>query len=637
MEFRLDLNVIKAEEHQSQFALVLHNLSEKVIENWTLHFTVTRYITPESVTYGDLSQTGTLCRYTTGEALQPNSHVYVEFSHKTKPFTFFDEGITEACLHISQGENIEIFAVETTPVDLAMATPARTSLILPAPHQINLIPQPKAMVQTTGFFAFDDHCAIVACEESKAAATWLMEEINTHLNQNYIIKREGNILFRLDENLPLSGYRLSVQVEKIILTAASSQGFVHGVSSILQLVPPNPSHRHTSAYQVPCVEIEDTPRFKYRGMMLDCARHFHPISRIKSLINQLARYKFNFFQWHLTDDEGWRIEIDAYPELTEIGAWRGPFETLEPQYTNLTNIHGGFYKKSEIRDVIEYAEQRGITVIPEIDIPGHCRAAIKSLPDLLIENNDLSEYRSIQHFSDNVLNPGIKGTYQFLENVLNEVCELFPSSYIHIGADEVPEGVWEKSPACQKLMYEHNYVSYKDLQGHLLRHVEDFLKTRTKKMLGWEEVVFGEKVSKDSIIFSWISEQSAFENIKNGYRVVLQPGQHTYLDMVQDFSADEPGTDWAIKLPLEQVYQYEPLTGKSLSPREFEQILGIQCALWSELTNNQSRFDYMIYPRLLAVAEVCWSGKEQRDWPDFQARLSGQLQYLDRLGINYRR
>ncbi len=435
MEFRLDLNVIKAEEHQSQFALVLHNLSEKVIENWTLHFTVTRYITPESVTYGDLSQTGTLCRYTTGEALQPNSHVYVEFSHKTKPFTFFDEGITEACLHISQGENIEIFAVETTPVDLAMATPARTSLILPAPHQINLIPQPKAMVQTTGFFAFDDHCAIVACEESKAAATWLMEEINTHLNQNYIIKREGNILFRLDENLPLSGYRLSVQVEKIILTAASSQGFVHGVSSILQLVPPNPSHRHTSAYQVPCVEIEDTPRFKYRGMMLDCARHFHPISRIKSLINQLARYKFNFFQWHLTDDEGWRIEIDAYPELTEIGAWRGPFETLEPQYTNLTNIHGGFYKKSEIRDVIEYAEQRGITVIPEIDIPGHCRAAIKSLPDLLIENNDLSEYRSIQHFSDNVLNPGIKGTYQFLENVLNEVCELFPSSYIHIGAD----------------------------------------------------------------------------------------------------------------------------------------------------------------------------------------------------------
>lgn len=638
MKFRLELSVIQSTEQESRFALVLHNLSESNIENWQLAFSVTRYVKPESVSHGTLEQIGSLCLYQTNGPLDANSHLYLEFSHDTKPFTFFDEGITDASMRIKHHTGVHIYPVEVSPIHLAITTPERVPLSLPPAKNIHLIPQPKAMIQTQGHFTFNDHCAI-ACghEQSKMAAHWLAEELTNHLRQDVPIKQSANIQLIADLALNKDQYRVSVKPQEIHIFASSRAGFVHGAATLLQLLPHSPSHRHTAAYQMPCVEIEDHPRFNYRGMMLDCARHFHPIERIKGLINQLARYKFNYFHWHLTDDEGWRIEIDAYPELTEIGAWRGPFEVLEPQYTSLSQIHGGFYTKAQIRDLIQYAQQRGITIIPEFDIPGHCRAAIKSLPHLLVEPNDRSEYRSIQNYTDNVLNPGIKTTYTFLETVLREICELFPSPYIHIGADEVPKNVWSQSPACQILKQKHGYQTEHELQGHLLRHVETFLNAQGKKMMGWEEAVAGDKVSKETTIFAWISEGSAFQCIKNGYPVVMQPGHHTYLDMAQDESACEPGTDWACKISLDRAYHYEPFSEFSLNADEQARIQGIQCALWCELTHNQSRFEYMIYPRLLALAEVCWSAKEQRDWLDFQTRLSGQLSYLDRLGINYRR
>lgn len=638
MNFRLDLNVINVQPNESRFALVLHNLSETNIEQWQLTFSVSRYVNPTSVSHGTLKQIGSLCIYETGQPLNANDHLYLEFSHNTKPFSLHDEGIGDACLLVTTDAGVKACPVETTVINLGAQTPERTPLSLPAPKAINLIPQPKALVTKQGHFALTDELAIASPAEcAKPAAMWLSEELSAHLRRDVSIKQEGQIKLVQDTTLAAAHYRVSVTQQGVAITAADNMGFNHGVATVLQLLPVQASHRHYTAYSLPCVEIEDHPRFGYRGMMLDCARHFHPLSRVKDLINQLARFKFNHFHWHLTDDEGWRIEIDAYPELTEIGAWRGPFETLEPQYTTLSKIHGGFYTKDDIREVIAYAAKRGITVVPEIDIPGHCRAAIKSLPQLLIEDADTSVYRSIQNYTDNVLNPGLKGTYTFIETVLKEVCELFPAPYVHIGADEVPEGVWTDSPACQALMKTHGYQDFKDLQGHLLRHAENYLSTKGKQMFGWEEAVFGDKVSKDTVIFSWFSEQSGIECIRNGYPVVLQPGHETYLDMAQDNSACEPGTDWACKIPLEKAYHYEPFANSNVTAKEFEQVKGIQCALWCEMTNTQSRFEYMIFPRLLAIAEVCWSAKEQRDWSDFQARLSGQLQYLDRLGINYRR
>ncbi|MDD1794197.1 beta-N-acetylhexosaminidase [Enterovibrio makurazakiensis] len=638
MNFRLDLNVIDVQPNESRFALVLHNLSEYNIENWQLTFSVSRYVIPTSVSHGTLKQVGSLCVFETGAPLNANDHLYLEFSHTTKPFTMHDEGIGDACLMITTDQGITATPVETTLINLGVQSPERTPLTLPEPKAINLIPQPKALVVTQGQFALTDECAVVSdSDASQLAATWLAQELSAHLRSDVTVKKNGEIRLKQDTKLAPSHYRVSVKPQGITISASDECGFSHGVATVLQLIPTQVSHRHHAAYTLPCVEIEDHPRFGYRSMMLDCARHFHPVRRVKDLINQLARYKFNHFHWHLTDDEGWRIQIDAFPELTEIGAWRGPFETLEPQYTSLSKIHGGFYTKDEIRDVVAYAAQRGITVIPEIDIPGHCRAAIKSLPHMLVEDADASAYRSIQNYTDNVLNPGLKGTYTFLETVLAEVCELFPGPFVHIGADEVPENVWTDSPSCQALMKACGYTDTKELQGHILRHAENFLSTKGKQMFGWEEAVFGDKVSKDTVIFSWVSEQSGIECIRNGYNVVLQPGQETYLDMAQDFSTDEPGTDWACKVPLEKAYHYEPFANSDVTPSEFEKIKGIQCALWCEVTNTQSRFEYMIFPRLLAIAEVCWSAKEQRDWADFQARLSGQLQYLDRLGINYRR
>ena len=638
MNFRLDLNVIDAQEHESRFALVLHNLSESNIETWQLTFSVSRFVIPSSVSHGTLKQVGSLCTYETGQPLNTNDHLYVEFSHGTKPFSLHDEGIGDACLLVTTASGIQAIPVETTPINLGSQTPERIPLSLPEAKIINLIPQPKALVVGQGQFAFsDDTCVACESEDAKPAALWLIEELSTQLRQDVALNKNAHIRLQRNNTLRPSQYRLSVKQNQVIISASDQAGFTHGVSTLLQLLPVNASHRHYARFSIPCVEIEDHPRFAYRGMMLDCARHFHPVRRVKDLINQLARFKFNYFHWHLTDDEGWRIQIDAFPELTEIGAWRGPFEKIEPQYSALSKIHGGFYTKKDIRDVIAYAACRGITVIPEIDIPGHSRAAIKSLPHLLTEDADTSVYRSIQNFTDNILNPGIEGTYTFLESVLDEVCELFPGPYVHVGADEVPENVWTGSPSCQALMKEKGYVDNKELQGHLLRHTEKYLKAKGKQMLGWEEVVFGDKVSKDTLIFAWINERSGLECIRNGYNTVLQPGQETYLDMAQDFSADEPGTDWANKITLEKAYHYEPLSHTNATQNDFEKVKGIQCALWCETIHTQSRFEYMIFPRLLAIAEVCWSAKEQRDWADFQARLCGQLKYLDRLGINYRR
>lgn len=237
-------------------------------------------------------------------------------------------------------------------------------------------------------------------------------------------------------------YKLKVAEESIKIEAGSSSGFTHACATLLQLIKVGDQ---PASMEVVCCSIKDRPRFRYRGMMLDCARHFHSVEQVKRLINQLAHYKFNTFHWHLTDDEGWRIEIKSLPQLTDIGAWRGLDETNEPQYTHLAERYGGFYTQEDIKDVVAFASKRGITVIPEIDVPGHCRAAIKSLPHLLVEAEDTTEYRSIQHYNDNVINPALPGSYEFIDKVLEEVSALFPAPYVHIGADEVPNGVWSKS------------------------------------------------------------------------------------------------------------------------------------------------------------------------------------------------
>ncbi len=641
MTYRIELAVIDEivtpeQKQTSRFGLTLHNLSDRDICNWTLHFSLRRYISPQSLTQGQLQQTGGYCILTppVDNVLAANSHFYVEFSVATAPFHLLDDGLDDAFLQVEQQGKKQPLSVSVAPINLASPYKQRVEVPHIAARIDSIIPVPARVQSQAGHFDLTTPLVIQNyVAQSLAAATWLAEQLAPLFATPIQHNSQGNLCFVKTPTLQEEEYKLEIQSQQILLEASSDSGFIHASASLWQLIS---QHKLANNHQLACQLIVDKPRFAYRCMMLDCARHFHPVDRVKRLINQLAQYKFNTFHWHLTDDEGWRIEIKALPQLTEVGAWRGLDCQLEAQYSNLAAKQGGFYSQDEIRDVIAYAAERSIMVIPEIDIPGHCRAAIKSLPELLVDRDDRSQYRSIQYYNDNILSPGLTGTYQFIDTVLTEVAELFPAPYVHIGADEVPQGVWTDSPSCQALMQQHGYQDTKELQGHLLRYTEDKLQSLGKRMMGWEEVQHGDKVSTNTVVYSWMSEQTGLRCANQGFDVVLQPAQYTYLDIVQDYAAEEMGVDWAGVLPLEKAYSYEPLLELAADDPARQHILGIQCALWCEIVDNQQRLDYMIFPRLLAVAEACWSDNHNRNWLDFLARLNGHLPSLQAQAVQFR-
>ncbi|EIX4888384.1 beta-N-acetylhexosaminidase [Vibrio vulnificus] len=635
MEYRIDLVVLSEQKQNCRFGMTLHNLSDQDLPNWSLTFAFTRFIQPGSISHGTLTQIGSFCQLTPDSLVLPaNHHFYCEFTVLTNPFRFYSDGLNEAFVEYHhEGEQVRS-NVDVTPIVLASPYRERETIAPTLASAYSLLPKANALHVDAGHFSLTPSSAIT-CQSALAdsAVTWLMDEV-ARLHQFILATSEaGEIVYRSNPTLDEGAYQLKISQEQVRVEAGSSSGFVHATASLLQLLDYNSI---TQEAQLACCSISDSPRFRYRGMMLDCSRHFHSVEQVKRLINLLAHYKFNTFHWHLTDDEGWRVEIKAFPALTEIGAWRGVDEAIEPQYTHISQRYGGFYSQEEIKEVVAYAAQRSIMVIPEIDVPGHCRAAIKSLPEMLVEVEDDTVYRSIQNYSDNVLNPGLSTTYQFLDGVLEEIAQLFPAPYVHIGADEVPHGVWSNSPSCQALMKQHGYQDYKELQGHLLRHAEQKLRSLGKRMLGWEEAQHGDKVSKDTVIYSWLSEDAAVNCARQGFDVVLQPAQTTYLDMTQDYAPEEPGVDWANPLPLEKAYNYEPLANIPADDPIHKRIWGIQTALWCEIINNPERMDYMVFPRIIALAEACWTQKEHRDWNDFLSRLKGHLPLLDKQGIKYR-
>lgn len=635
MEYRIDLVVLSEQKQNCRFGMTLHNLSDQDLPNWSLTFAFTRFIQPGSISHGTLTQIGSFCQLKPDSLVLPaNHHFYCEFTVLTNPFRFYSDGLNEAFVEYHhEGEQVRS-NVDVTPIVLASPYRERETIAPTLASAYSLLPKANALHVDAGHFSLTPSSAIT-CQSALAdsAVTWLMDEM-ARLHQFKLATSEvGEIIYRSNPTLDEGSYQLKISQEQVRVEAGSSSGFVHATASLLQLLDYNSL---TQEAQLACCSISDSPRFRYRGMMLDCSRHFHSVEQVKRLINLLAHYKFNTFHWHLTDDEGWRVEIKAFPALTEIGAWRGVDEAIEPQYTHISQRYGGFYSQEEIKEVVAYAAQRSIMVIPEIDVPGHCRAAIKSLPEMLVEVEDDTVYRSIQNYSDNVLNPGLSTTYQFLDGVLEEISQLFPAPYVHIGADEVPHGVWSNSPSCQALMKQHGYQDYKELQGHLLRHAEQKLRSLGKRMLGWEEAQHGDKVSKDTVIYSWLSEEAAVNCARQGFDVVLQPAQTTYLDMTQDYAPEEPGVDWANPLPLEKAYNYEPLANIPADDPIHKRIWGIQTALWCEIINNPERMDYMVFPRIIALAEACWTQKEHRDWNDFLSRLKGHLPLLDKQGIKYR-
>lgn len=576
---------------------------------------------------------------------QVGTHVTLQWHPPTEDTHFLEwDFLCPAIRHFSDGPSVaylkhsisqQTCSIRVHPMLQGERDPSGYST-LPSAQSPCLIPAPKYSQTEHGVCALTEHDQIGYAPEARHAVLWLKEALfqDTGLMLMDSQLPQGKIQLHLEPTLTKQSYRLRIEPERIHISASDHEGFCHAIATLLQLLPAQPVCHCDVAWTLPCVFIEDSPRFQYRGFMLDCARHFQSLHSIRKLIDEMARLKLNTFHWHLTDDEGWRLEIQSIPQLTELGAWRGE-DCIQPgQFGSTESRYGGYYTHEDVRDIVEYAYQRGITVVPEIDVPGHCRAALYAMPELQ-EMADSSQYISVQHYRDNVLSPGLPATYDFLEKVLSEVCQLFPGPYVHLGADEVPEGVWTQSPSSQRTLRQHGMTDERDLQGHLLRYAQEILSRYDKQMMGWEEAMHGSKITNHAVLFPWTGEEAARRAVKAGYQVVMQPGQFTYLDHAQSEDWTEPGYHWATpSISLETLYRYEPVNNSS--DLNSANVLGVQGALFSELIVTQARQQYMIFPRLQALAETCWSPATHKNWPDFEARLHHSLMGLSRRGINYR-
>ena len=433
----------------------------------------------------------------------------------------------------------------------------------------------------------------------------------------------SGIRFVTDESLPAEGYELNVDGEGIEVRASQFPGFLYALQSLEQLLPaavygtePAPD----AAWEVPCVKIADAPRFAYRGMHLDVARHFFSVDEVKRYIDVMAIHKLNTLHWHLTDDQGWRIEIKRYPELTAVGSIRKATVVRKEWGTYDGTPYGGFYTQDEIRDVVKYAADRGVTVIPEIDLPGHMLAALTAYPELGCTGGPY-EVWGRWGVADDVLCPGREKTFEFLEGVLTEVMELFPSEYIHIGGDECPKVRWEKCPRCQAKIRqlglkddgEHTAVHY--LQSYVTDRIGKFLAQHGRRIIGWDEILEG-RAPSDAVVMSWRGSEGGIAAAKLGHDVIMTPNSHFYFDYYQSLDTDAEPFGIGGYIPMEQVYSYDPAFPE-LTPEQQKHILGVQANLWTEYVLSDEHLEYMLLPRLAALSEVQWCQPETKDWNRF--------------------
>ncbi len=418
-----------------------------------------------------------------------------------------------------------------------------------------------------------------------------------------------------------AGYRLGVAANGVHIEAASAAGLFYGVQTLLQLLPTGAVSR--SPVSIPAVQINDRPRFGWRGMHLDVGRHIYPVEFIKKYIDLLAVHKMNVFHWHLVEDQGWRIEIKRYPRLAEIGGFR--IEKDGRRY-------GGFYTQDEIREVVAYASERFIEVVPEIELPGHCMASLAAYPEYSCTGGpfEVGNYWGIY---DDVYCAGKEATFEFLENILSEVIELFPSEFIHIGGDECPKKRWTDCPDCQRRISEEDLKDEHQLQSYFVGRIEKFLASKGRRLVGWDEILEG-GLPPDATVMSWRGIKGGVEAARAGHDVVMSPTSHCYFDYYQA----EEDSSWGVGeyLPLEKVYSFDPVPAE-LTPDEALHILGGQGNVWTERMPDENRVGYMALPRMCAMAEALWSMPEVKDVQGFLKRLSTHYRRLDRIGVNYRK
>ncbi len=511
------------------------------------------------------------------------------------------------------------------------------------PPTVSIIPQPVHLALHEGRFTFTPQTALLFDAPAAAVAACLRADLaraaGIHLQT---AGSAAAVEFRLDASLSKlgkEGYRLEINPGRILARAPQLNGLFYALQSLRQLLPAaifSPTAVSGVDWSVPCLEIEDQPRFAWRGAMLDSCRYFMPKAFVLKFIDLLALHKLNSFHWHLTDDQGWRIEIQRYPRLTEVGAWRketlvGHFERNVENPTYDGTPHGGFYTQDDVREVVAYATERFINVVPEIEMPGHSQAAVAAYPELGNLDRPL-EVSTIWGVHEHVFNVE-EGTFTFLTGVLDEVLELFPSPFIHVGGDECPKKEWRESPAAQARMRELGLKDEDELQSWFIRRIDRYLTAKGRRLIGWDEILEG-GLAENAAVMSWRGEEGGIAAANAGHDVVMAPYHSTYLDYYQTADRSKEPLSIGGHLPLEKVYAYEPIPA-AIAPDKAHHVLGTQGQLWTEYIPTPEHCEYMAFPRLSALAEVAWQPAGRKDFAGFKARLGEHLKRLDQLQVNY--
>ena len=507
-----------------------------------------------------------------------------------------------------------------------------------------LIPIPAKLTPRSGSFALGATTSIAAGDDVRVPAELLRDQLRpaTGLPLQVGSRTGSRIALALDPSLGglgEEGYRLTVTADEVAIRAPKPAGIRHGSQTLRQLLPSDIYRRAPVAgasWAIPALEIEDRPGFAWRGSHLDVGRHFMPKEFVLKHLDLLALHKFNVFHWHLTEDQGWRIEIKKYPKLTAVGAFRKDSmtapRTKDPAARKFAGKpHGGFYTQDDAREVVRYAAERGITVLPEIEMPGHAMAAIAAYPELGNTGKPI-EVLTYWGITDHVL--GVTdNVLRFFEGVFDEVLELFPSKFIHVGGDECPKTEWRNTPSAQERMKKEGLKNEDELQSWFIRHFDSWLAKRGRRLVGWDEILEG-GLAQGATVMSWRGEEGGIAAAKAGHDVVMAPQKPTYLDHSQsELPTEPPGIGGHNS--LEAVYAYRPVP-KELSAEDAKHVLGAQGQIWTEYMPDPKRVEYMAWPRLVALAEVLWSPPETRNWADFEKRLATHLERLAILDVNYR-
>ena len=495
----------------------------------------------------------------------------------------------------------------------------------------SVIPVPLKMEQWTGSFLLSEKTKLYTNLQGGEAELWenYLKALPVQLKEARMKDRKQMLFLLITPKTPQlpspESYTLSVTSQRIEIRATSGAGLFYGMQTLLQLMQP----ASTGSYSVPSVEIEDTPRFAYRGLMLDVSRHFSTKEFIKKQIDALAYYKINRLHLHLTDAAGWRLEIKKYPLLTDFAAWR-----TDPTWKKWWNggrkylrydepgASGGYYTQDDIREILEYARQHYITVIPEIEMPSHSEEVLAAYPQLSCSG---------EPYKNSDFCVGNEETFTFLENVLTEVMELFPSEYIHVGGDEAGKSAWKTCPKCQKRMKDEHLANVDELQSYLIHRIEKFLNNHGRRLLGWDEILQG-GIAPNATVMSWRGEEGGIAAVTSSHHAIMTPGAYCYLDSYQDAPYSQPEAIGGY-LPLKKVYAYDPVPA-SLTAEQAKLVYGVQGNLWVEYIPTPEHVEYMIYPRMLALAEVAWSAPERKSWPDFHTRALSAVADLQKKGYH---